>query len=90
MGRRVRDSVDELERGRETSARRAWLESYESLTAAHEDSSLAAPDLELLAQATYMLGRDDESIGVARSRLIRSISMAGRRCAEPTVRCGSA
>ncbi len=85
MGRRVRDRVDELGRGREASARRAWLESYESLAAAHEDSPLAAPDLELLALATYMLGRDDEStawLGQAHQRYIeQGQTLRGVNCA---------
>jgi DNA-binding CsgD family transcriptional regulator len=51
-----------LKQGREAYAKRGWLEAYESLTAAHEDAPLAAPDLDLLATATFMLGRDDESI----------------------------
>ena len=51
-----------LTQGREAYARRAWLEAYESLSAVHEDAPLAAPDLELLATATFMLGSDDESM----------------------------
>ncbi|HXV33835.1 MAG TPA: helix-turn-helix transcriptional regulator [Gaiellaceae bacterium] len=50
-----------LEQGREAYARRAWKESYEQLSRADGDSPLAAGDLELLAVAAYMLGRDDES-----------------------------
>jgi DNA-binding CsgD family transcriptional regulator len=54
--------VSTLGRGREAYAERAWLEAYESLTAAHEVARLAPHDLELLATATFMLGRDDDSI----------------------------
>ena len=53
-------SVDELERGREACARRAWLDAYESLSRAERETSLAPEDLERLALSAYMLGRDDE------------------------------
>jgi DNA-binding CsgD family transcriptional regulator len=58
----VRGRVDELERGREAYARRAWLETHDRLERAHEQEPLDADDLELLAMAAVMLGRDDESI----------------------------
>ncbi|HZQ04153.1 MAG TPA: LuxR C-terminal-related transcriptional regulator [Gaiellaceae bacterium] len=61
MSRRVRDRVDELERGRSAYTRRAWFEAYDALTAAEEQAALAAPDAELLSTCAYMLGRDDES-----------------------------
>jgi ATP/maltotriose-dependent transcriptional regulator MalT len=52
--------VDELERGRELYARRAWSDAYDSLSRADEVSPLAPEALELLARAAYMLGRDDD------------------------------
>jgi DNA-binding NarL/FixJ family response regulator len=61
VSRRVRDRVDELERGRQAYARRAWLETYEALTAAERQGALDAPDVDLLATCAFMLGRDDES-----------------------------
>jgi DNA-binding CsgD family transcriptional regulator len=61
VSRRVRERVDELDRGREAYARRAWLEAYEALTAAEEQAALDAPDVDLLATCAFMLGRDDES-----------------------------
>ncbi len=57
----MRERVEELERGREAYARRAWLEAYEALTAAEEQAALDAPDIDLLATCAFMLGRDDES-----------------------------
>ena len=51
-----------LTRGREAYARRAWLEAYESLTAAELHAAIEARDAELLATCAFMLGRDDESI----------------------------
>ena len=58
----MRHATDELERGRESYARRAWIDAYESLSGADEASPLGAQDLELLATSAYMLGRDDEYV----------------------------
>ena len=54
--------VDELERGRAAHQGRRWLEAYEALSRAGEMAPLAAEDLELLAAAAYMIGRDDEYV----------------------------
>jgi tetratricopeptide (TPR) repeat protein len=51
----VEEGRDELGRGRESYARRAWVDAYESLSRADD-----AEDLELLARSAYMLGRDDD------------------------------
>ena len=59
---RARHQVDELERGREAYAKRAWLDAYESLTAAERQAVLDPPDANLLATCAFMLGRDDESV----------------------------
>jgi DNA-binding CsgD family transcriptional regulator len=63
VGRRARDQVDELVRGRRAYANRAWLEAYAALTAAEEQVALDAPDADLVATCAFMLGRDDESVG---------------------------
>jgi DNA-binding CsgD family transcriptional regulator len=55
-----RATVDELERGREAHARRAWRGAAEALSRADRAAPLDAPDLELLAESAYMLGRQDE------------------------------
>ena len=55
---------DELERGRAACARRAWAEAHESLVRVDAASPLAVDDVEQLATAAYMLGRDDESMGL--------------------------
>ena len=52
------DPVDQLERGRQRYAARAWTDSYDSLSAADRATALVAEDLELLATSAYMLGRD--------------------------------
>jgi DNA-binding NarL/FixJ family response regulator len=51
---------DDLEGGRESYAKSAWLPAHESLARADELEALAAPDLELFATSAYMLGREDE------------------------------
>ena len=51
-----------LTQGREAYAKRAWLEAYESLSAAERHVALEAPDAELLATCVFMLGRDEESV----------------------------
>jgi len=55
---------DALEGGRAAHARRAWAEAYESLALADAASPLAPDDVELLSLSAYMLGRDDESMGL--------------------------
>lgn len=52
-----------LERGREAFGRQAWREAYEALSAAAGEraETLDAEDLERLAVAAYLVGRDDES-----------------------------
>ena len=56
----ARVSIVELERGRECYGRRAWAEAYRSLSSADQASPLAGEDLELLAMAAYLIGRDDD------------------------------
>lgn len=56
------DAAEELERGRTAYARRAWLDAHESLTATDRAVQLGAQDLERLATAAYMLGRDDDYV----------------------------
>jgi hypothetical protein len=50
-----------LERGREAFQRKAWAESYRLLQAAEREAALEPEDLERLAMAGYLMGRDDES-----------------------------
>src|SRR5438128_1001628 len=49
-----------LVRGRDAVARRAWAEAFESLSEADRGTALGPDELELLATAAYMVGRDDE------------------------------
>ncbi len=55
-------TTNELERGRESYAGRAWTDAYESLSHAHQAAPLGADDAELLATSAYMLGLDDEHV----------------------------
>lgn len=54
----------ELERGRESYARRAWEDAHDQLSAADTAMPLGGGDLELLAQAAYLIGRDETSADV--------------------------
>ena len=53
----------EPERGRRAYALHRWADAHSALTAADRAVPLAADDLELLARAAYMLGRDEEYLG---------------------------
>ena len=50
-----------LARGRESFHRKAWGESYRLLEAADIEAPLEPQDLERLATAAYLIGRDNES-----------------------------
>jgi len=50
----------ELEQGRALSACGRWVGAHAALAAAERRAPLGGHDLELLARAAYMLGRDDE------------------------------
>ena len=51
--------VDELQRGREAYANRAWLDAYEALSRADAESPLEAADVELLATSAALVGERD-------------------------------
>jgi DNA-binding NarL/FixJ family response regulator len=53
-------AADTLDRGRESFGRRAWADAFAQLSAADRESPLTAEDLERLATAAYLVGRDDE------------------------------
>ena len=54
--------VDVLDQGRRFYGQRMWREAYTLLTAADEAAPLGASDLESLAVAAHMTGRDDECV----------------------------
>lgn len=51
---------DQLTQGRASYRRRAWADAYESLSRADRAAPLGVEDLERLATAAYLAGRDDE------------------------------
>ena len=53
--------ADAVQRGRESFRQAAWEESYRLLEAVDRETPLQAEDLERLATAAYLVGRDDES-----------------------------
>ena len=55
------NATDALERGREAFWRQAWVDAYTQLSAADRDAALQPEDLEQLATAAYLLGKDVES-----------------------------
>ncbi len=52
---------DSVARGRESYERHAWRAAYDELSAADRSASLEPADVERLATAAYLLGRDAES-----------------------------
>ncbi len=78
------DSVPSLERGRQSFARAEWRFAYDALAEADLEARLRPSDLELLARAAYMLGRDDDYVN-ALERAYRAYIDAGTPM--PAVRC---
>ena len=54
-------TADTLDRGRESFRRRAWADAFDKLSAADQETPLAPEDLERLATAAYLVGRDADS-----------------------------
>jgi DNA-binding CsgD family transcriptional regulator/tetratricopeptide (TPR) repeat protein len=50
----------ELDRGRQLYRQRTWADAYQALSLADRETPLEAEDLDLLAMAAYLTGRDDE------------------------------
>lgn len=50
--------VDTLERGQEAYRQQAWADAYTFLSSADDEASLNAGDLELLAKAAYLIGKE--------------------------------
>jgi DNA-binding CsgD family transcriptional regulator len=57
-------AADTLDKGREAFEHRAWAEAFARLRAAERESSLEAEDLERLATAAYLVGREDDGAEV--------------------------
>jgi DNA-binding NarL/FixJ family response regulator len=56
--------VGTVDRGRESFGRRAWGAAWSQLSAADREEELALEDLERLAVAAFLIGRDEESVDV--------------------------
>jgi DNA-binding NarL/FixJ family response regulator len=56
--------TDQLKLGREAFGARRWSAATEALEAANEQRALDAPDLEVLATALFMVGREEEHLVV--------------------------
>jgi DNA-binding CsgD family transcriptional regulator len=57
-------TAEALERARECFERRAWGDAFDGLSAADSEAPLEPEDLERLATAAYLIGRDEESVDV--------------------------
>jgi DNA-binding CsgD family transcriptional regulator len=79
------DVIADLEQGRRYYREQAWLGAFECLTACDQVAALDAEDLELLARAAYMIGRDDEYVA-SLERACQILLDAGN--APRAVRCG--
>jgi putative flavoprotein involved in K+ transport len=64
LGMSVVNAREEIERGWEAYARRAWAEAYESLSHADQTAELGVEDVELLATSASMIGCIDEYLGL--------------------------
>jgi DNA-binding CsgD family transcriptional regulator len=53
-------AADALDRGRESFGQQAWGDAFALLSAADRESPLEAEDLERLAWAAFLIGRDDD------------------------------
>jgi DNA-binding CsgD family transcriptional regulator len=60
----VIETTDELRRGRESYAKRAWLDAYTALSDADRAAPLEVDDLELLATSASMVGRMDDYLAL--------------------------
>ena len=77
-------AADALDRGRESFGRRAWADAFAQLSAADRESPLEAEDLERLATAAYLIGRDDDCFDVG-TRAYHAFLRRGS--VERAVRC---
>src|SRR5687768_5910302 len=78
------DASDAVERGRAAFARRAWGEACDQLSVADREAALGVEDLEMLAVATYLVGREGDSAD-AWERAHQAWLQAGG--APPAARC---
>ena len=79
------DPGTDLGRGHAAHANQAWLKAFEAFSASDQVEPLAAGDLELLAEASYMLGREEDYLATLerahRLHLDAEEPLAALRCA---------
>ena len=79
------DAIAELARARDLYASEAWNDAYEALSAADRSDPLGADDLELLATSAYMIGREEDYLGLLerahQAHLAAGQELAALRCA---------
>jgi len=77
--------TDRRRQGRDSFERRIWGDAFAELSAAHREGQLGGEDLERLAVAAYMVGRDDDCedawMGAHREWLRRGEGERAARCA---------
>ena len=76
--------TEHLERGREAYARQEWGEAYRRLSSADREEPLGPDDLERLATAAFLLGKEEES-ALVWGRAHQAFLAAGQR--SPAVHC---
>jgi DNA-binding CsgD family transcriptional regulator len=76
-------TAEQLARGREACGLGEWRQAYEALAEADDASTLGADDLELLATAAYMVGREEDYLdALERAHRAHLADGDGRRAAR--------
>jgi DNA-binding CsgD family transcriptional regulator/tetratricopeptide (TPR) repeat protein len=73
-----------LDRARNCYEQHAWAEAFQAFALADQETPLAVEDLELLAMAAYLVGRDDEYLRTLERA--HNAHLSARQCAR-AVRC---
>ena len=83
------DAEQSRTRGREHFGRRAWADAFAELTAADRAAALEPEDLERLATAAYLAGRDEDSVAAweraHHAHLSRGDIVRAARCAASLI-----
>jgi DNA-binding CsgD family transcriptional regulator/tetratricopeptide (TPR) repeat protein len=84
-GRPNAGMVGMLDRARRSYGQRAWADAFQAFLFADQETPLEAEDLDLLAMAAYLVGRDDEYLRTLERAY--NAHMNSGQCAR-AVRCG--
>jgi hypothetical protein len=74
----------QLDQARNCYEQRAWAEAYQAFSLADQEKALEAEDLEQLALAAYLIGRDDEYLSALERAHYAHLNVS--QCAR-AVRC---